>query len=295
MQVDTTAQEEVLDADFVDRILSEFGLSKRPSIDLDGLKELYGAWCRNVPFDNLRKLIHVTEQNPAPLPGDNALDFFNAWLAHRTGGTCWSGNGALQALLYSLGFPAIRGVATMLVVPDLPPNHGTVLVEMNDTRYMCDASIQHELPLQLDQNHPPDLEEFRWKLRLRHADNKWHIWWQPLHMLEGLECRLDFFPATHAEFQERYEMSRGWSPFNYELQTRKIIGDKTIGIGRGVYVELNTKGESTSRTISPEERQKLLVERLGYSEEIASKLPADRPTPPPPGSKTAQRAQEDGR
>lgn len=197
MQVESTAPEQVLDADLVDRILSELGLSKRPTVDLDGLKELYFAWCHNVPFDNLRKLIHVTEQNPGPLPGDTALDFFTAWLAHRTGGTCWSGNGALQALLHSLGFPAVRGVATMLVVPDLPPNHGTVLVEMNDTLYMVDASIQHELPLQLDLNHPPNLEQFRWKLRLRHAGHKWHIWWQPLHMLEGLECRLDTYPAMH--------------------------------------------------------------------------------------------------
>lgn len=293
MQVESSAQEQVLESELVDRILSEFGLSKRPTVDFDGLKELYTAWCHNVPFDNLRKLIHVTQENPAPLPGDNALDFFNAWLAHRTGGTCWSANGALQALLHSLGFPAVRGVATMLVVPDLPPNHGTVLVEMDGSRYMVDASIQHELPIQLDLDDPASLEHFRWKLRLRHTDNKWHIWWQPLHMLEGLECRLDSFPATHAEFQERHEMTRGWSPFNYELQTRKIDGDKTIGIGRGMWVELSTNGESTSKEVDFEERQKLLIERLGYSEEIVGKLPADRPTPPPPGSKTAQRASEE--
>jgi hypothetical protein len=28
----------------------------------------------------------------------------------------------------SLGFAPIRGLATMLVTPNLPPNHGTVLV-----------------------------------------------------------------------------------------------------------------------------------------------------------------------
>lgn len=287
MQIDANVQEQVLDAELVDRILSKFGLSKRPAMDFEGLKQVYDAWCRNVPFDNIRKLIHVIEQNPAPLPGDNATEFFNAWLVHGTGGTCWSANGALHALLYSLGFNAFRGLATMLVVPHLPPNHGTVIVEMNDTCYMTDASILHELPLQLDLNHPPNLEQFRWKLKVRRADDKWYIWWQPLHMLDGLECRLDAFPVTVSEFQERHEMTRDWSPFNYELQTRKIVDDTTIGIGRGVWVELSTNGKSTNRPIDAHERAKLLIERSGYSEEIVSKLPADRPTPPPPGSKTA--------
>ncbi len=291
MHTDATAQEQVLDLELVDCVLSEFGLSKRPSVDLTGLKEIYGAWCRNVPFDNIRKLIHVAAQNPEPLPGDTATDFFEAWLKHRTGGTCWSSNGALHALLHSLGFKAVRGLATMLVVPHLPPNHGTVIVDMNGTNYMVDASILHELPLQLDINYAPDLSDFRWKLQLRRSDDKWCIWWQPLHMLEGLECRLDGFPISLSEFQERHESTRDWSPFNYELQTRKINGDKTVGIGRGVWVELKTDGASSSKRIDKAERDKLLIERSGYSEEIVSKLPDDRPTPPPPGSKTAMKEQ----
>lgn len=291
MHTDATAQEQVLDPELVERVLSEFGLSKRPNIDLSGLKEIYRAWCCNVPFDNIRKLIHVTEQNPAPLPGDTASDFFDAWLKHGTGGTCWSANGALHALLHSLGFNAVRGLATMLVVPHLPPNHGTVIVEMNGTRYLVDASILHELPLQLDEKHPPDLDEFRWKLELRRLDDKWHIWWQPLHMLDGLDCRLDDFPLTLSKFQELHESTRDWSPFNYELQTRKIVHDKTIGIGRSVWVELDIDGTSNIRKIDIVERDKLLIERSGYSEEIVSKLPVDRPTPPPPGSKTALKEQ----
>jgi len=54
---------------------------------LAGLADLYGAWCRRVPFDNIRKLIHVRADNPAALPGDAPNAFFEAWLAHGTGAT----------------------------------------------------------------------------------------------------------------------------------------------------------------------------------------------------------------
>jgi len=42
-----------------------------------------------VPFDNVRKLIHVKSGKAGPLPGGTAEDFFTAWLRHGTGGTCW--------------------------------------------------------------------------------------------------------------------------------------------------------------------------------------------------------------
>jgi N-hydroxyarylamine O-acetyltransferase len=291
MPVEGTTQEQISDANLVERVLEKLGLSERPTPDLKGLSKLYWAWCQNVSFDNLRKLIHVQSKNPATLPGDNAIDFFTFWVKHGTGGTCWAGNGALHALLTSLGFNASRGVATMMVAPDLPPNHGTVLVDMDGTRYMVDASILHEFPLQLDLEVPANVEQHRFKLKVTYRDNKWHMWWQPLHMLEGLECRLDEFPATLAGFQRRYEMSRGWSPFNYQLTVRKVIGDRTVGVAYGKWVELCTQGKETSREITGEqERLGLLVDTLGYSEEIARQLPADQPTPPPPWSDAAKKA-----
>jgi hypothetical protein len=109
---------EELSPDLLERVLSRLGLSATPAPDLNGLKTVYAAWCRGVPFDNIRKLIHVQTQTPGVLPGDSAQDFFEAWLKYSTGGTCWAGNGALHSLLVTLGFAAHRGVATMLVAPE---------------------------------------------------------------------------------------------------------------------------------------------------------------------------------
>jgi len=41
-------------------------------------------------MDNVRKLIHLRANDPAPLPGDTPEDFFGAWLVHGAGGTCWA-------------------------------------------------------------------------------------------------------------------------------------------------------------------------------------------------------------
>jgi hypothetical protein len=86
---------EALSMDSRERVLMKLGLSEYPTPTLDGLRALYAAWCRKVPFDNVRKLIHIHHHDPAPLPGDDATDFFEAWLTYGTGGTCWAGNGAL--------------------------------------------------------------------------------------------------------------------------------------------------------------------------------------------------------
>jgi hypothetical protein len=76
---------EELSIDLLERVLMRLGLSDRPAPTFDGLQTLYAAWCRKVPFDNVRKLIHIHNHDPGPLPGDDATDFFEAWLTYGTG------------------------------------------------------------------------------------------------------------------------------------------------------------------------------------------------------------------
>jgi N-hydroxyarylamine O-acetyltransferase len=136
-----------LDKGLVERILTRLGLLKWPDVSRGGLTSLYRAWCRHVPFDNVRKLIHVRAGNPAALPGDAPNEFFEAWLTHGTGATCWAGNGALCELLCAIGFDARRAAATMMVAPNLPPNHGSVVVTLDDQPVVVDASTMFDEPL----------------------------------------------------------------------------------------------------------------------------------------------------
>lgn len=110
----------------------------------------------------------------------------------------------------------------------------------------------------------------------------------PLHKLDGFECRLESFGATREDYASYYEKTRGWSPFNYELSARLNQGDRVIGAAFGKAVSLEADGTTRECDIQQSERARLLIEEIGMSEEIVSQLPADVPTPPPPGSKTAK-------
>lgn len=81
-----------LPEELIEAVLAKLILSHRPAPTLEGLKTLYSAWCRRVPFDNIRKLIHLRNADPGPLPGDAAKDFFDHWLRFGSGGTCWAGD-----------------------------------------------------------------------------------------------------------------------------------------------------------------------------------------------------------
>jgi N-hydroxyarylamine O-acetyltransferase len=271
-----------LSGDLLERVLLKLGWNRRPEPTLENLGAIYRAWCQRVPFDNVRKLIHVQARNPGPLPGSTADDFFEAWLRFGTGGTCWSGAGACHALLVSLDFDATRGVATMLVTPDLPPNHGTVRVTFDAANFLVDCSILHGAPLLLNESVETGIEHAAWGVRCRRRDGRLHVAWRPLNRLEGFECRFESFGATREEFEKFHENTRAWSPFNYELALRLNRGNDVVGVAFGHKVSLLHDGSVIRAPISRGERMRFLVEEIGLAEEIVAKLPGDIPTPPPP-------------
>lgn len=281
------ANDQPLPPPLIAAILAKLGLSQSPQPNFQFLSSLYRAWCTRVPFDNLRKLIALRESHSGPLPGDSAEDFFQAWLAHGTGGTCWAGNGALGALLQNLGFDARLGVATMMVAPNLPPNHGTVVVAIEDGQYIVDASILTMEPLRLSQTETTEVCHPAWGVRCRPTDGTWIISWRPQTRPERLDCRINWLGATREQFQKFHDGTRGWGPFNYELSVRTIRGESIRGIAFGNRVDFDQDGKLHQSPLPAEDRIKFLTD-LGYSEEIATLLPADIPTPPPPGSRTAQ-------
>lgn len=274
----------------VERIVERLGLSTLPPPTLTGLHILYAAWCRHVPFDNVRKLIHLYHRDPRPLPGDDATEFFTAWLAYGAGGTCWAGNGALHALLISLGFQAERGRGTMLVAPNIPPNHGTVLVTCDAERYVVDASILHDTPLRLDVSQPTAIVHPAWGVQCGQRDGVWHMRWRPLHLPEGFDCRLDQLEVTREVFRVAHEETRPWSPFNYELYARLLCGDAVVGVTGGHRVALDGAGGVQRTPLQGDARLRVLIDELGMQEALVRRLPPDRPTPPPPWSRTAQTA-----
>ncbi len=262
----------------VEAVLEKLGL-ERPDADLDGLRAVYAAWCGSVSFDNVLKLIHLADGEPGPLPGSTPESFFGAWLEHGTGGTCWSGNGALHDLLEALGFDVERAIATMLSSPHVTgPNHGSVVATVDGERWLVDASILAGRPIRLPEPGEPSddgpLPRFEW------LDGLPAVLWRTPSAPHGFHCRIERIGAGAAEWDARHQRTASWSPFNYQLSARLLDGGTTVVVAHGRRYRVDPDGAVAVEELDLEGRVRFLVEVLGISERIAVRVPDDRPLPP---------------
>jgi N-hydroxyarylamine O-acetyltransferase len=264
-----------LSPELVEQILTKLGFSQRPTVDFSGLTDLYEAWCQKIPFDNIRKRIHLAENNPHPLPGHDDTEFFRGWLRFGVGGTCWAGNAALYALFDTLGFSCERGTATMLTDSAQPPNHGTVRVHCEGKQFLVDASMLHNTPLLLNPSQPTVIDHPAWGLICSPHKQHWSISWRPLHMPDGCKCRIEDFSVARNIFEQLNEKSRRQSPFNDALYIRLNTVLSVVGILGDKSIVFNSSGEVVEKLLTHERRCELLIEEMGISEEIIAKIPHD--------------------
>lgn len=271
--------------DLAERVLEAFGLSRPPEPDAAGLDDLYGRWCTHVPFDNVQKRLYFAAGEEGPLPGSRPGELLETWLRHGTGGTCWAASEALASLLTAVGFSARRAAGTMLASPDARgPNHGTVVVELEGRDLLVDPSMLHQAPMPLDGS---PVEGTVAIVGVRRQDGKPHIDWRPLHRPAGMPCRIDAVSVDATTFAGRHEATRAWSPFNHALSVRLNRAGSVVGFAMGEHVVMEAGGDVHTRRVEGDERVRVLVEELGMSEEVATRLPPDEPTPPPPGARAA--------
>jgi N-hydroxyarylamine O-acetyltransferase len=267
-------------SDTVVAVLERLGVD-RPTPSLAGLRMVYAAWCGAVSFDNVLKLIHVEEARSGPLPGSTADCFFDAWLEHGAGGTCWAGNGALHDLLEALGFDVTRAIATMMSSPDARgPNHGSVVVTIEGERWIADASILSGEPIRIPAPGEPvgagPLPRFEW------LDGNPAVIWRMLIAPGGFPCRIDRIGAEAREWDTLHVQTGNWSPFNYQLSARVLRGGTSLGVSSGQRFTFNPDGVLSTSHLDRDGRLRFLVEEMGISEEIARRVPADCPVPPRP-------------
>lgn len=270
----------------VERVLERLGFASRPETNLRGLTDLYGAWCQRVPSDNVQKLIHLRSHAPGPLPGDDAGAVLEAWLEHGTGSTCWGASSAMHELLEALGFRAHRVLSTIVFTPDLAPNHGTTIAEVDDEFFLVDTSLLHGEPLLLSQERETAIEHAAWALPARFEEGQFWFDVSPLLTTGSLPTRMDLIGASEEQVRERNEATRDWGPFNYALSVRTNRGAGVIGTAWMKRIEIDAEGERTEHAFDRSERARWLIEEIGLSEEIVETLPADLPTPSPPGVAT---------
>ena len=266
--------------ELVDDVLTRLGV-ERSAPDLTGLRSVYAAWCRSVPFDNTLKLIHASEARAGALPGSTAEGFFAGWLEQGTGGTCWAGNGALHDLLAALGFDVERGIATMMSsVEAQEPNHGSVIATIGDERWIADASILSGEPIRFED--PDDDGGSRPLPRFEWLGGKPSVRWRTLTLPDGFHCRVERIGADADEWDRRHQKTVAWSPFNYQLNVRLVRGGETIGVAQGQRYVIRPDGGVVASPLTAEERTRFLVEEIGIADEVAGRIPDDRPIPARP-------------
>jgi N-hydroxyarylamine O-acetyltransferase len=267
-------------SDSVVAVLERLGVD-RPAPSLVGLRAVYAAWCSAVSFDNVLKMIHVTEGRPGPLPGSTADGFFDLWLEHGAGGTCWAGNGALHDLLEALGFHVARAIATMLPSPDTRgPNHGSVIVTVEGGRFIVDASILSGEPIRIPgpgrAAAAGPLPRFEW------LEDHPAVIWRMLSAPDGFPCRIDRIGANAREWDKLHQQTGNWSPFNHQLSARVLRGTRSVGLSLGQRYTFDQDGSLCASELDREGRVGFLVEELGITEELVRRVPDDGPIPPRP-------------
>jgi N-hydroxyarylamine O-acetyltransferase len=256
-----------------ERVLERLGFTDRPAPTLDGLRHLYRAWCRAVPFDNVRKRIALAAPDPAPLPGGAAEEFFAAWRRHGTGGTCWPSSNGLFTLLAACGFDARRIEGSMREMPE--PNHGSVIVRIDGAEWLADSSMLTEAPIPLHADAPLEIADPLHPIRVEPLeDGALRVHWAvPFQRDPTFPCRIRSAPVAHSFYLERYEITRSpdRSPFNAALYAaRNVEGGVLAYLGR---TQVRKRHDSIEeRELEPAELARSLVEELGLSEEIVADL-----------------------
>ncbi len=265
----------MLPPDLTDAVLERLDLVARPDTDLAGLSEVYLAWCRHVPFDNVVKRIHLVSGSAEPFPNGPADAFLAAWLRDGTGGTCWPSSAGLHGLLDALGFDARRGSAAMYDNLSGPIHtHGTVIVRIDGADYWVDSSMLSDRVLPLVLHEETRLDDPLHPMRAEPVDDLWRVWWPHPFLAENIGCLLLDDDTTADHYLERYEWSRGWSPFNTGLHATRNVDGARVTLAFGQRFERRPDA-TTSAPLEGDERRRVLIEEFGYSESIVDQLPPD--------------------
>lgn len=271
----------VLSPELVERVLAKLGLTGRPTLDLAGLNTLFAAYCGSIPFDNIQKRVWFAGDQTTPLTGGNPAEFFEDWLVHGTGGTCWPINGGMCALVHSLGFDA-RRIAGSVIVERYPhgANHGSVIVTLDGIDYVIDPCYGSFKVLRLVPGRHASAGKGIHKIRAVPTGGGFKIFFYMSHNREvplTFRTEPEHDPVDHAFFLTRYNWTKKNGVFNDALYFCRRFPDRILTIGRKNRFTVAADGAFTKTEIADAERKSALVDEFGLSEEIVEALPPDDP------------------
>jgi len=267
----------------LERVLLRLDLNDSPSIDLGGLNRIVAAFSAGISNDNILKRIWLVGERRSPVTGGEPSEFFENWLLHGTGGTCFPANGALFALLAALGFDAHRHLASVMMEGiETDGNHGTVVVRVDGADYLVDAQLAAYAALPLVIGRETSTGSGIHDIRAVPVGEEFDIQWYPgSNRQTPMVTRLDLNrgPVDHPVFLAQYALSasrdRRRSPFNDALFVGRHFPDRILNVGRGALTVVSADNTVSRRQISLAERRQILVGDFGVSVEMVDRIPPD--------------------
>jgi arylamine N-acetyltransferase len=273
-----SVREPELPVALVERVLAKLGFSRPPARDLAGLNALYAALCSGVPFDNIQKRIWFARYRHKPSTGGDPAEFFENWVNHGTGATCWPLNGGMYALARALGFRA-RRTAGSVIVPNYPrgANHGSVLVAVDGIEYVFDVFFGAFRVLPFLPGQAASVQTGIHALRAVPRQDGgcamyFRVGWAPMEIEYLPEPEHD--PVPHSFFLARYDNANQVGFFNTTLLAMRRFPDSVITVGRGKKIIQTAAGMETTGILETQ-RNQVLIEQFGLSPEIVALIPPD--------------------
>lgn len=261
-----------LEPGVVEAVLERLGFEAAPAVDVEGLAALYRAWCRSVPFDNTLKLIALHGGSDGPLPGMDAESFFDSFLRHGTGGTCWPTANAIDALVRACGFES-RVLAASMGDIGLA-THGTTIVTLDERDWLVDSSMLTDEPLMLSADSGTAIEHPVFATSAEPVPEGWLFQFSLPYAAATMPCRtVASSGVTHGFCVERYDASREMSPFNHQPSTRRNDEEGVVSYGGGKRYRRTETGVEES-DLSGSLVFESLIEEFGLSEEVVARLAA---------------------
>ena len=239
-------------------------------------------------FDNISKLIALRTAPDESLPGIDANEFFERWLTHHVGGTCWTSSNALFELIASIGFDARRIAGSMRDTGIV--SHGSVKVALDGIDWLVDSSMLTRAPLPLTESLFANNEPV-FSAEVEYVDGTHVIWTDLPPSPTCMPCRLLVDPATYAFYVEKWEGSRDRSPFNQRLYALRNVGADRLVLSGPKRIHKTCAGTETEELSASQVSESLrhefgmsaaILERFRDSGALDASLePASGPPPAP--------------
>ncbi|HEX6574649.1 MAG TPA: arylamine N-acetyltransferase [Gemmatimonadaceae bacterium] len=285
-----------LSRDLYRRVLDRLGFDTAPEITTAGLARAYRAWGETIPFDNAAKLVALRTNTSGNLPGIDAVEFFENFLEHGVGATCWPSSNALLSLLTQMGFDARRLAGSMRDTGVI--SHGTTRVCLDGQYWLVDSSMLTGILVPLNQELFVSGDPL-WSVETEYDEGSHIIWWDSVPAPEYIPCRLLSNEVTYDFYLERYEASRIKSPFNERIYAR-INRPHEILVISGNRRFLKTAAGVEGSLLSETQLEQSLADEIGFSGAMidrlrkcgalaASMIPNEGPPPPPTRPRPSRR------